>query len=43
VVACKSQGQGVAALARVTSLLADLGLQPKEAKTRIMQLTDGGQ
>jgi group II intron reverse transcriptase/maturase len=43
VVMCKSQGQAVAALARVTSLLADLGLQPKQAKTRIVQLTDGGE
>jgi len=35
VVLCRSQGQAVAALARLTSLLADLGLQPKQAKTRI--------
>jgi RNA-directed DNA polymerase len=40
---CRSQGQAGAALARVTSLLADLGLQPKQAKTRIMHLTDGGE
>ena len=43
VVLCKSQGQAVAALARLTSLLADLGLQPKQAKTRIVHLTDGGE
>jgi hypothetical protein len=43
VVLCKSQGQTVAALARLRVLLAELGLQPKEAKTRIVQLTDGGE
>ncbi len=43
VVLCRSQGQAVAALARLTSLLADLGLQPKQAKTRIVHLTDGGE
>jgi len=41
VVLCRSQGQAVAALARLTSLLADLGLQPKQAKTRIVHLIDG--
>ena len=40
---CRSQGQAVAALARLTALLAELGLQPKPAKTRIVQLAvDGG-
>lgn len=43
VVLCKSQGQAVAALARLRVLLADLGLEPKEAKTRIVQLADGGE
>jgi RNA-directed DNA polymerase len=43
VVLCRSQGQAVAALARLTGLLADLGLQPKQAKTRIVHLTDGGE
>jgi RNA-directed DNA polymerase len=42
-VMCRSQGQAVAALARLTALLAELGLQPKPAKTRIVQLAvDGG-
>jgi len=40
---CRSQGQARAALARLTVLLAELGLEPKPAKTRIVQLTDGGQ
>ena len=40
-VMCRSQGQAVAALARLTALLAELGLKPKPAKTRIVQL-DGG-
>jgi hypothetical protein len=43
VVMCRSHGQAVAAFSRVTSLLADPGLEPKQAKTRIVQLTDGGQ
>lgn len=42
-VMCRSQGQAVAALARLTTLLADLGLQPKAAKTRIVHLTEGGE
>src|SRR4051812_20276049 len=41
-VMCRSRGQAVAALARLTALLAELGLAPKAAKTRIVQLTDGG-
>ena len=40
---CRSKGQAVAALARLTVLLAELGLRPKPAKTRIVQLTAGGQ
>jgi RNA-directed DNA polymerase len=40
-VMCRSQGQAVAALARLTALLAELGLQPKPAKTRIVQLGVG--
>jgi len=35
VVLCKSQGQTVAALARLRVLLADLGLQPKDVKYRV--------
>jgi len=42
-VMCRSRGQAVAALARLTELLADLGLQPKAAKTRIVHLTVGGE
>jgi RNA-directed DNA polymerase len=42
-VMCRSKGQAVAALARLTDLLADLGLTPKAAKTRIVQLTVGGE
>ena len=40
---CRSKGQAVAALARLTALLADLGLEPKAAKTRIVHLTAGGE
>jgi len=43
VVMCKSQQQAEAALARLTALLADLGLEPKAAKTRIVHLQVGGQ
>ena len=42
-VMCRSKGQAVAALARLTVLLADLGLEPKAAKTRIVHLTVGGE
>jgi RNA-directed DNA polymerase len=42
-VMCRSKGQAQAALARLTVLLAELGLRPKPAKTRIVQLTVGGQ
>jgi group II intron reverse transcriptase/maturase len=41
-VMCASRAQAEAALTRLRMLLADLGLEPKEAKTRIMQLTVGG-
>ena len=40
---CRSKGQAEAALARLTVLLAELGLRPKPAKTRIVQLSAGGQ
>jgi group II intron reverse transcriptase/maturase len=40
---CKSRQQADAALERITALLAELGLQPKAAKTRIVHLeVDGG-
>ena len=42
-VMCRSKGQAVAALARLTVLLAELGLRPKPAKTRIVELTVGGE
>lgn len=42
VVMCRSRQQAEAALVRVRELLADLGLQPKEAKTRIVRLEVGG-
>ena len=42
-VMCRSKGQAVAALARLTVLLAELGLRPKPAKTRIVQLSAGGE
>lgn len=41
-VMCKSRAQAEAALARLTALLADLGLEPKAAKTRIVHLAVGG-
>jgi group II intron reverse transcriptase/maturase len=42
-VMCKSREQAEAALQRLRELLADLGLQPKEAKTRIVHLQVGGE
>jgi RNA-directed DNA polymerase len=43
VVMCWSRGQAEAALARLTGLLAGLGLEPKAAKTRIVHLEEGGE
>ena len=43
VVMCSSRAQAVAALGRLTDLLAALGLEPKAAKTRIVELQVGGQ
>jgi RNA-directed DNA polymerase len=43
VVMCWSRSQAEAALERLTALLADLGLEPKAAKTRIVQLEAGGE
>ncbi len=43
VVMCRTQGQARAALARLTVLLAGLGLEPKAAKTRIVHLQVGGE
>src|SRR5437764_715171 len=42
-VMCRSREQAVAALQRLRTLLAELGLQPKEAKTRIVHLQVGGE
>ena len=39
---CKSREQAEAALARLRALLVELGLEPKEAKTRIVHLEVGG-
>jgi RNA-directed DNA polymerase len=41
-VMCTTREQAEAALARLTALLAGLGLEPKAAKTRIVHLTEGG-
>ncbi len=40
---CWSRSQAGAALERLTVLLADLGLEPKAAKTRIVRLEEGGE
>jgi hypothetical protein len=40
-VMCDSREQAEAALARLTVLLAELGLEPKAAKTRIVHLAEG--
>ena len=39
-VMCATREQAEAALARLRTLLAELGLEPKEAKTRIVHLTE---
>jgi RNA-directed DNA polymerase len=41
VVMCDTRKQAEAALARLTGLLAGLGLEPKAAKTRIVHLAEG--
>ena len=41
VVMCDTREQAEAALARLTVLLAGLGLEPKAAKTRIVHLAEG--
>ncbi|MBA3251892.1 MAG: group II intron reverse transcriptase/maturase [Geodermatophilaceae bacterium] len=43
VVMCASRAQAEAALARLTAVLAELGLEPKAAKTRIVALAVGGE
>jgi RNA-directed DNA polymerase len=42
IVMCWSRSQAERALERLTALLADLGLEPKAAKTRIVHLEEGG-
>lgn len=42
-VMCVTREQAEAALTRLRQLLADLGLEPKEAKTRIVHLGEGGE
>jgi hypothetical protein len=42
VVMCSSRRQAEAALSRLRSLLTELGLEPKAAKTRITHLTEDG-
>jgi RNA-directed DNA polymerase len=42
VVMCWSRSQAERALERLTAMLADLGLEPKAAKTRIVHLEEGG-
>jgi RNA-directed DNA polymerase len=42
-VMCWSRSQAEAALERLTALLADLGLEPKAAKTRIVHLAEEGE
>lgn len=41
-VMCRTRRQAEAALARLRVLLAELGLEPKEAKTAIIHLEEGG-
>ncbi|MCA1682086.1 MAG: group II intron reverse transcriptase/maturase [Actinobacteria bacterium] len=41
-VMCRSREQAAAALVRLRALLGELGLEPKEAKTRIVHLQVGG-
>jgi RNA-directed DNA polymerase len=41
VVVCKSRGQAEMALAKLTGFLNGLGLEPKPAKTRIVQMVEG--
>jgi group II intron reverse transcriptase/maturase len=43
VVLCRSWEEAERALAALRSILADLGLEPKAAKTRIVHLTEGGE
>jgi RNA-directed DNA polymerase len=42
-VMCRTRREAERALTRLTALLADLGLEPKAAKTRIVHLIEGGE
>jgi hypothetical protein len=42
VVMCRTRAEAEAALAALRAVLAELGLQPKDAKTRIVHLKEGG-
>jgi RNA-directed DNA polymerase len=42
-VMCATRQQAEAALERLRQLLAEIGLEPKEAKTRIVRLVEGGE
>jgi len=41
VAVCRNRGQAQAALAKLTEFLRGLGLEPKQSKTRIVQLVEG--
>jgi RNA-directed DNA polymerase len=43
VVMCKTGREARAALAALRAILAELGLEPKEAKTRVVYLAEGGE
>src|SRR5207244_2131733 len=43
VVMCQSRAEAERALVALRSILAELGLAPKEAKTRIVHLREGGE
>ena len=43
VVLCRPGSEAERALAVLTAMLADLGLEPKAAKTRIVHLEEGGE
>ena len=43
VVMCRSRAEAERALSALTAILADLGLEPKAAKTRIVHLVEGGE
>ena len=40
---CRTRAEAEAALVALTAMLADLGLEPKLAKTRIVHLEKGGE